>query len=119
MLSDTVVSHGRTTTPTLQVLPALKELNFPHVHQVFLIERQVTDLKGKSLSNVAVLGVTDLTANQADATTIAEFTLGQWGLESLRWLRDTLYREDDSNVRTRSGPRAMAALRNLAIGLPM
>ena len=31
-------------------------------------------------------------------------------------MRDTLYREDDSTVRTRSGPRAMAALRNLAIG---
>ena len=31
-------------------------------------------------------------------------------------IRDTLYREDSSAVRTRSGPRAMAALRNLAIG---
>lgn len=112
----TTKGHGRITTRTLQVLPAPEDLNFPYVHQVFLIERQVTDLKGKSLSNVAVLGVTDLTANQADATTIAEYTLGQWGLESLHWLRDTLYREDDSNVRTRSGPRAMAALRNLAIG---
>jgi hypothetical protein len=31
-------------------------------------------------------------------------------------VRDTLYQEDKSQVRTRSGPRAMAALRNLAIG---
>jgi hypothetical protein len=31
-------------------------------------------------------------------------------------LRDTLYQEDKSKVRTRSGPRIMAALRNLAIG---
>jgi hypothetical protein len=29
--------------------------------------------------------------------------------------RDTLYQEDKSQVRTRSGPRVMAALRNLAI----
>ena len=28
----------------------------------------------------------------------------------------TVYREDDSTARTRSGPRVMAALRNLAIG---
>jgi predicted transposase YbfD/YdcC len=35
--------------------------------------------------------------------------------ESLHWLRDTLYQEDKSQVRTRSGPRVMAALRNLAI----
>ena len=44
----------------------------------------------------------------------------QTGLRHARtpphWLRDTLYREDNSAIRTRSGPRAMAALRNLAIG---
>lgn len=44
---------------------------------IFLAERQVTGLKGKSLSIVAVLGVADL-------------TLGRWGLESPHWLRDTL-----------------------------
>ena len=31
-------------------------------------------------------------------------------------VRDVTYQEDKSQVRTRSGPRAMAALRNLAIG---
>lgn len=36
--------------------------------------------------------------------------------ESLHRIRDTLYQEDKSKVRTRSGPRVMAALRNLAIG---
>jgi|SRR5450755_564124 hypothetical protein len=36
--------------------------------------------------------------------------------ESSGWLRDTLYREDNSTVRTRSGPLAMATLRNLAVG---
>jgi hypothetical protein len=30
-------------------------------------------------------------------------------------VRDTLYQEDKSQIRTRSGPRIMAALRNLAI----
>ena len=34
----------------------------------------------------------------------------------LHWVRDVTYQEDKSLVRTRSGPRAMAALRNLAIG---
>jgi len=36
-------------------------------------------------------------------------------MESLHWLRDTLYQEDKSPVRTRSGPKVMAGLRNLAI----
>ena len=37
-------------------------------------------------------------------------------MESLHWVRDTLWQEDKSQVRTRNGPRIMAALRNLAIG---
>jgi len=37
-------------------------------------------------------------------------------VESLHWLRDTVYREDDSRARTRSGPRVMAGLRNLSVG---
>jgi len=39
-------------------------------------------------------------------------------MESLHWIRDTLYQEDKSQVRTRNRPRIMAALRNLAIGAP-
>lgn len=38
-----------------------------------------------------------------------------WSIESLHWLRDTVYREDDSRARTQSGPQTMAGLRNLAI----
>ena len=34
----------------------------------------------------------------------------------LHWIRDTCYREDHSTIRTRSGPRVMASLRDLAIG---
>ena len=108
--------HGRITTRTLQVLPAPEDLPFPHVHQVFLLERYITDVAGKPTSAIAVLGITSQTANQAGAPSLAEAVRGHWGIEVLHWLRDTVYREDDSTVRTRSGPRVMAALRNLAIG---
>ena len=43
-------------------------------------------------------------------------TSGNSGRSSLFTGCDTLYQEDKSQVRTRSGPRVMAALRNLAIG---
>lgn len=108
--------HGRITTRTLQVLPAPDNPPFPHAHQVFLLERYVTDLAGTATSAVAVLGITSQTATRADAPSLADAVRGHWGIESLHWLRDTLYREDNSTVRTRSGPRVMAALRNLAIG---
>lgn len=108
--------HGRVTTRTIQVLPAPAGLPFPHVSQVWLIERYVTDMAGVPVSAVAQLGVASLTVEQASPADLARYVQGQWAIEVLHWIRDTCYREDDSTVRTRSGPRVMASLRNLAIG---
>ena len=58
--------HGRITTRTIQVLPAPEDLPFPHVSQVFLIERHVTDLAGKPVSDVAALGVASPEPGQAE-----------------------------------------------------
>lgn len=108
--------HGRIERRTLQVMPAPPDLPFPHVNQVFLIERAVTDLHGTAQSNVAILGVTSMNPQHGTPTLIAEAARGQWSIESMHWIRDTVYREDDSTVHTKSGPRVMASLRNLAIG---
>ncbi len=108
--------HGRITTRTIQVLPAPAGLPFPHVSQVFLIERYVTGLHGEPISAVAALGVASPAPGQASPADLAGYVREQWSIESLHWLRDTLHQEDKSKVRTRSGPRVMAALRNLAIG---
>jgi predicted transposase YbfD/YdcC len=107
--------HGRVTTRTIQVLPAPPDLPFPHVNQVFLIERYVSDLHGRPISAVAALGVASPKPDQADPANLASYVREQWSIESLHWVRDTLYQEDKSQVKTRSGPRIMAALRNLAI----
>jgi predicted transposase YbfD/YdcC len=107
--------HGRITTRTIQVLPAPEDLPFPHVSQVMLIERHVSDLDGNPVSAVAALGVASPAADRASAADLARHVREHWAIESLHWLRDTLYQEDKSQVRTRSGPRIMAALRNLAI----
>jgi predicted transposase YbfD/YdcC len=108
--------HGRITTRTIQVLPAPDDLPFPHVSQVFLIERYVTGLRGEPISAVAALGITSAKAEQASPPDLARYVRQQWSIESLHWIRDSLYQEDKSQVRTRNGPRIMAALRNLAIG---
>lgn len=107
--------HGRITRRTIRVLPAPPDLPFPHVNQVWLIERYVTDSTGAHLSAVAQLGVASHTPEQATPAHIAAYNQGHWGIESLHWIRDTCYREDNSRVRTRSGPRVLASLRNLAI----
>jgi predicted transposase YbfD/YdcC len=108
--------HGRITTRTIQVLPAPTGLPFPHVNQVFLIERHVTATDGTPVSSIAQLGVASPTTDSASPADLARYVQGQWAIEVLHWIRDTLYREDHSTIRTRSGPRAMASLRNLAIG---
>ena len=96
--------------------PAPEDLPFPHVNQVFLIERYVTDLQGQPISAVAALGIARPKPDQADPADLAGHARQQWSIESLHWIRDTLYQEDKSKIRTRSGPRTTAALRNLAIG---
>ncbi|MFY1673877.1 ISAs1 family transposase [Plantactinospora sp. WMMB334] len=55
--SRTETGHGRITRRTIRVLPAPPDLPFPHVDQVWLIERYVTDTTGTHLSAAAQLGV--------------------------------------------------------------
>lgn len=114
--SHTERGHGRIERRTIRVLPPPAELDFPHVAQAMLIERYITHHDGTSPSAIAVLAITSLTAEQANPDTLARYIRSHWSIESLHWLRDTVYREDDSRARTQSGPQTMAGLRNLAIG---
>lgn len=46
------------------------------------------------------------------------FVQGHWGIENkVHWVRDVVFDEDRSQIRTGNGPRAMATLRNLAVSL--
>ena len=74
--------HGRITTRTIQVLPAPDDLPFPHVSQVFLIERYVTGLHGQPISAVAALGVASPEPGQASLRTWPD-TSGNSGRLSL------------------------------------
>jgi predicted transposase YbfD/YdcC len=65
---------------------------------------------------VTVYAVTSLTAAQASPARLADWVQGHWSIEALHHVRDTTFAEDASQVRTGTAPRAMASLRNLAIG---
>ena len=84
--------------------------------RVWLVERQVTDLHGKPISNIAQLGVASPDDTLLTPAGLARYIQDHWGVEVLHWIRDTLFREDNSTARTGSGPRVLASLRNLAIG---
>jgi predicted transposase YbfD/YdcC len=109
--------HGRIEVRTIKALPVTEQIRglFPHVEQAFLLERYLYTPDGTLLGAVAVLGITSLPANQADAATIATYVRGHWSVESLHWLRDVVLGEDNSTVK--SAYQAMAAIRNLTIGI--
>jgi hypothetical protein len=109
--------HGRIEIRTIQTLPATDKIKdlFPHVAQVFLIERHLYDAHGASLGSVAVLGITSLPPGHADGADLLAYVRGHWSIESLHWLRDRVLGEDDSKLKSAS--RAMAALRNMIISV--
>ncbi|WP_433357200.1 ISAs1 family transposase [Microtetraspora malaysiensis] len=108
--------HGRTEIRTIQVMPAPPGIRFPHVKQVFLLERHVYDLEWKPLSNVAVLGVTNLTEQLAGPRRLAELVRGEWSIENRdHYVRDVTFGEDRCRVRTGSAPSILAVMRSYAI----
>jgi predicted transposase YbfD/YdcC len=109
--------HGRIEIRTIRTLPVTDKIAtlFPHAAQAFLLERYIYDYKGEQLGAVAVLGITSLSADQADGSALLAYVRGHWSIESLHWLRDAVLGEDDS--RLASAARAMAALRNLVVSI--
>lgn len=109
-------AHGRIIRRSLWVTSA-GDTDFPHVSQVARIRRDGYDASGALISKEVVHAVTSLDEDQASAADLAELARGQWGIESVHWLRDTAFAEDANTGYAGNGPQAMATLRNLAISL--
>jgi predicted transposase YbfD/YdcC len=108
--------HGRVEFRRLQVT-TVAGLDFPHATQAIRITRRVRPLAGRRWRTVTVYAITSLTAAQASPARLADWIRGHWGIEALHHLRDVTFAEDACQVRTGTAPRAMASLRNLAIGI--
>ena len=108
--------HGRRERRTLKVTAVAAGLAFPHAAQAIQIVRRRRSLTSSRWSTETVYAITSLTAAQASPAQLAAAQRGHWAIEDrLHWVRDVTYGEDLSQVRTASGPRVMATLRNLAI----
>jgi predicted transposase YbfD/YdcC len=108
--------HGRVETRRLQVT-TIAGLDFPHATQALRITRRVRPLHQQRWRTVTVHAVTSLHAAQARPARLADWIRGHWGIEALHHIRDVTLAEDAHQLRTGSAPRAMASLRNLAIGI--
>ena len=110
--------HGRLETRTVRTAAVPPSVAWPHARPVFRIEHHVTNLHGENARDETAYGITDLGPQLADAARIGTLVRGHWGIETrLHYVRDMAYDEDRSQVRTGNEPRAMAILRNTAIGL--
>jgi predicted transposase YbfD/YdcC len=108
--------HGRDERRTLKVTAVAAGLAFPHAAQAIQIVRRRRISGRKKWSRETVYAITSLTAIQASPAGLAAIIRGHWMIEDrLHWVRDMDFDEDRSQVRTASGPRVMATLRNLAL----
>lgn len=61
-------------------------------------------------------GITGLPAALAPPAHLNHYERAHWGVETrLHWVRDVIFREDLSQLRTGTAPRALASFRNPAI----
>jgi len=111
--------HGRIERREIKTSTALTGYTlFPHLGQVFRLDRWSSDLQGRNPSHETRYGVTSLSPEKANSERILELVRRHWRIEnSLHWVRDVTFDEDRSQVRTGAGPRMMASLRNFAISL--
>jgi predicted transposase YbfD/YdcC len=100
--------HGRIIRRSIWVTDA-GSLDFPHVTRIARIRRDGYD--GTLISKEIVHAVTSLDADRASSADLARIARGQWGIESVHWLRDTAWAEDANTGHAGNGPQVMATLR--------
>ncbi len=110
--------HGRVESRTLKLAAVTAGIGFPHARLAIQLIRRRRTLTNHKWHTETVYAITDLTCNQIRANQIAEAIRGHWGIENrLHWIRDVVFAEDHSQIRTRNAPAVMATLRNLAVSL--
>ena len=111
--------HGRIETRRIWCSTALNGyLDFPHVGQVFLIEREAVFKKSGRISYEVALGVTSRTPEQADPKRILKVNRGHWTIENrCHYIIDWIFDEDRSRIRTGHGPENITRLRRFAVGI--
>ena len=109
--------HGRVENRTLQLCAIAAGIGFPHARLAArIVRRRRPTSTTKKWSTETIYAVTSLGFSDVRAHRLAEIIRGHWHIENrLHWVRDVVFAEDLSQIRTETGPATMAVLRNLAI----
>jgi predicted transposase YbfD/YdcC len=111
--------HGRIEVRRLVVTSQMKGyLRWPHLEQVFRIEREVEEIStGKQRREVSY-GVTSLRSEEASAARLMEIVRGHWAIENgLHYRKDKTLKEDACRLKRGEAAQVMAVINNLIVGL--
>jgi predicted transposase YbfD/YdcC len=111
--------HGRIETRIIFVSTQLNEyLDWPHVAQVFRLERIRWHTRYQGRTREIIYGLTSLTPQKASPARLLNLTREYWGIENgLHYRRDVTLHEDATRMTVGKAGRNMAILNNLVIGL--
>ena len=111
--------RGKVTIRTTKAVTVEAGIDFPHPAQAVQItcRTRPATATGRWSTEIAY-AVTSVPPSQAGPTLLGAWVRGHWGIENrLHHVRDVTFTEDHSQVRTGTGPRVMASLRNLVLAL--
>jgi predicted transposase YbfD/YdcC len=113
------LGHGRVEERKITLSSLLKDyLDWPHVQQVFKLERYfICSLSGK-IHRETQYGLTSLNSDQACPQKMLELVRSEWGIENgLHYRRDVTFHEDKTRMTRKALARSMAIINNLIIAL--
>jgi predicted transposase YbfD/YdcC len=118
-VQTTVKQAGRLEVRTLTVSGLLNDyLDWPHLGQVFKLERRFTHLASGVVETEIQYGLTSLTAQEADPERLLKIIRSEWGIENgLHYRRDVTFQEDKTRMTVKKMGRVMAIINNLVISL--
>ena len=110
---------GRLEERTITVSSMLNGyLDWPHLGQVFRLDRRFTDLSTGVVECEVRYGITSLSAQIADPKRLLKIVRSEWGIENgLHYRRDVTFQEDQTRMTEKAMGRAMAIINNLVIGM--
>lgn len=110
---------GRIEERTITVSSMLNDyLNWPHLGQVFKLERRFTYPATGQVHHEIQYGLTNLSAQEASPERLLKIVRSEWGIENgLHYRRDVTFHEDQTRMTKTTMGRAIAIINNLVISL--
>ena len=118
-VEPTTCEHGRIETRRIWTTAALNSyLQFPHVGQAYVIERETIHKKSGKRSRELAYGITSRSCDQADAQRLLQINRGHWVIEnSCHYILDWNFDEDRCRIQAGHGPENISRLRRFAISV--